>query len=498
MKGDECFVIMPFGTKQDSGGSGKTYDFDKVYRVLIQRAIRESGMTPVRADERVTSALIHTEMFRDLRDRAVVLADLSLDNPNVFYELGIRHVMSANGTVLIARTGSALPFDVKLSRVVFYQFDGVSFDWEEVERVVKHLKMALQEARKGLPDSPVHALLESVLRAPARTVEQRVASVRAEDSPDAEPLASYQQLLASHWRDNGAALSQLFDPHRQSLFGLRALAYFVLMTDPLSVDARRLANQLNDAAQYRLANQLYVRLYEAGKLTRGSQLAYASSYSEEHGTTAGAERAMALVGEVVTALDREYAAQQDAPQAVLEYAAAYRRLAGLRQWKWQLTHDPADLDHAITAFADGIRYTQKARDLGVMSLPGFLAQSRFKQLLLLRIRDQDVERPDAEGHRDAILALQPLAGDDPKGLSYLGWFQAIALADMGAGDDAQRKALTTFADDTKLKALPEHWEIGRRQYLLLRRFLEQFGPYLRNPTLSGRISQVLQAGEMRR
>ena len=94
MKGDEFFVIMPFGTKQHADGSSK-YDFDKVYRVLIQRAIRESGMTSVRADERVTSAPIHTEMFRDLRDRAVVLADLSLDNPNVFYELGIRHVMSA-------------------------------------------------------------------------------------------------------------------------------------------------------------------------------------------------------------------------------------------------------------------------------------------------------------------------------------------------------------------------------------------------------------------
>ena len=496
MKTEECFVIMPFGTKQYSDGPEKSYDFDKVYRVLIQRAVRESGMTPIRADERVTSALIHTEMFRDLRDRAVVLADLSLDNPNVFYELGIRHVMSAKGTILIARSGSLLPFDVKLSRVVFYQFDGVSFDWEEVERVVKHLKVMLQEARKGLPDSPVYALLESVLREPRRSLEQHRASVRAEDSPDGEPLASYQQLLASYWRDKGESLSQLFDSHRGSLFGLRALAYLVLTKDPLSDDAKRLANQLNDAAQYRLANDLYSRLYKAGKLSRGSQLAYASSYSEAYSTTAGAEHAMALVSEVLAALEREYSSQQDGPQAVLEYAAAYRRLAGLHQWKWQTTRDPADLDKAIAVFAEGIQYTQRARDLGVMSHPGFLAQSRFKQLLLLRIRDQDVERPDAEGHRDAILALQPLPGDDPTGLSYLGWFQAIALADMGAGDEAQHKALTTFSDDTKFKAEPEHWEIGRRQYLLLRRFLEQFGPYLRNPTLIGRISQVLQVGDV--
>ena len=126
MDSSECFVVMPFGLKAFPDGSGRTYDFDKVYRVLCQRAITEAGMKPIRADERVTSAIIHSDMFRDLRDRLVVLADLSLDNPNVFYELGIRHVMSSNGTVLMCRKGSVLPFDVKLSRVIFYDFDGAS------------------------------------------------------------------------------------------------------------------------------------------------------------------------------------------------------------------------------------------------------------------------------------------------------------------------------------------------------------------------------------
>jgi len=65
-----------------------------------------------------------------LRDRGVVLADLSLENPNVFYELGVRHVMSARETVLICRAGSELPFDVKLSRVILYDFDGQHLDWD--------------------------------------------------------------------------------------------------------------------------------------------------------------------------------------------------------------------------------------------------------------------------------------------------------------------------------------------------------------------------------
>ncbi len=121
---EQCFVVMPFGTKPLNDGSGRLYDFDKVYRVIIQRAIRQAGLEPARADERKVSDIIHADMFKQLRDRGVVLADLSLENPNVFYELGARHVMSAKGTVLMCRAGSELPFDVKLSRVIFYDYDG--------------------------------------------------------------------------------------------------------------------------------------------------------------------------------------------------------------------------------------------------------------------------------------------------------------------------------------------------------------------------------------
>jgi hypothetical protein len=487
---------MPFGTKKFPEHPDRLYDFDKVYRVIIQRAIREAGMRPVRADESVGSAIIHTDMFRSLRDRPVVLADLSLDNPNVFYELGIRHVMSTKGTVLIARQGSVLPFDVKLSRTLFYDFDGTSLDWEEVERVVKRLTLALREAREGQPDSPVHALLQSVLPESMLAGDKPVAE-QPEAAADAERLSSYQEELADLWIQTGQPQSTLLDRHRTTVFGIRSLGFFLLKQAPLGKEAKRLANQLNDGAQYRLANRLYSQLYEAGALTRGSQLAYASSYSEEHNDSDGADRAIAIASEVLSQVEQEHSAQRDKAQAVREYAEAYRRLAGLRQWKWQLTQDAADLDQAIESFGDAIRFTQRGRDLGTMGFPGFLAQARMKQLLLLRIRDQNLDRPDTERHRDAILELKPRPGDDPRGVSYLGWFQVIVLADMNAGERMQQRALETFTEDTKLKSNPEYWEIGRRQYVLIRRFLEQFASHLRNPTLIGRISQVLQAGGLR-
>ncbi len=496
MKPDQCFIVMPFGVKPFPDGSGRMFDFDKVYRVVIQRAVREAGMTPIRADEHVGSALIHSDMFRDLRDRAVVLADLSLDNPNVFYELGIRHVMSSSGTVLMCRQGSALPFDVKLSRTIFYDFDGQSLDWEEVERVLEPLKLALEEARKGLPDSPVHALLpDSVLREHAATTRAALSYVHNEDSAVGAPLEEYQRLVADLWETRGKADADLFEDHCDSIFGSRALAYLCLKTDPLSETARRLANHLNDSEQYKLANELYQRQHDAGQLNRSGLLSYASSYSEANPDIGGADDAIKMVEDAMAKIEQE--SPRSAPQGdiTLAYAECHRRLAGLRQWRWELTREAPDLKRAIQSSADAIRFNEDARKQGALKHPGFLAQSRLKNMVLLRIRDHSLERPDVEGNRDAILALRPQSEDHPIGLSYLGWFQAIALADMGAADESNTKALKTFGTDMTLKEKPGYWEIGRRQYVQLRRFLETYAPYLRNPSLVGRISQVLQAGD---
>ena len=133
-------------------------------------------MQPLRADETEGSRIVHADMFKDLRDRPVVLVDLSLLNPNVLYELGIRHVMSSTGTVLMANeeTVKKLPFDIALSRTISYRYDGEHLDWDEVERVIPQLQAAIEEARRGTPDSPVYAFLEQVLSP---------SSVKKDDNP---------------------------------------------------------------------------------------------------------------------------------------------------------------------------------------------------------------------------------------------------------------------------------------------------------------------------
>ncbi len=494
MKPDQCFIVMPFGVKPFPDGSGRTFDFDKVYRVVIQRAVREAGMTPIRADERIGSALIHTDMFRDLRDRAVVLADLSLDNPNVFYELGMRHVMSSSGTVLMCRKGATLPFDVKLSRTIFYEFDGQSLDWEEVERVLEPLKLSLEEARKGLPDSPVHALLpDSVLRATAATGRAAVSYVQTESSPVGAPLEEYQRLVAELWEARGEQVADLFGAHCDSIFGSRAMAYLCLKIDPLSETAISLPTTSTTANSTNWPTSCMCASTRPESFPGSGVLSYASSYSEANPDIQGADHAIKMVEDAMAKIGPQDPRAPPQAASSLISAECHRRLAGLRQWRWELSRDAADLERAISSSTDAIRFNEEARTQGELKHPGFLAQLRLKNLVLLRIRDHSLDRPDIEGNRDAILALRKQPEDHPVGLSYLGWFQAIALADMGAADESNAKALKTFGKDMTLKKEPEYWEIGRRQYVQLRRFLEIYAPYLRNPSLVGRISQVLQA-----
>ena len=80
---------MPFGVKKDSQGT--EIDFNRVYEELIKPALEEAGLEVFRADEEERAGDIRTDMFQELLIADLVVADLTIDNPNVWYELGVRH-----------------------------------------------------------------------------------------------------------------------------------------------------------------------------------------------------------------------------------------------------------------------------------------------------------------------------------------------------------------------------------------------------------------------
>ena len=81
-----AFIVRPFGVKQG-------VDFDKVEAQLIQPALMQIGVEGGTTTEIVEQGNIREDMFRMLVGADLVIADVSIHNANVFYELGIRHAL---------------------------------------------------------------------------------------------------------------------------------------------------------------------------------------------------------------------------------------------------------------------------------------------------------------------------------------------------------------------------------------------------------------------
>jgi len=155
-----CFVDMPFGQKPDLK-SGVVVDFDQIYNEAIKPAIEECGLQALRGDEERTGGIIHGAMFARLLLAEFVVADLTLANPNIFYELGIRHTAKPFTTVPIFANVSALPFDVALARAVGYQLMKGKLTKGAAQKLKSQLAKRLSDAISGAAthDSPLFQLI---------------------------------------------------------------------------------------------------------------------------------------------------------------------------------------------------------------------------------------------------------------------------------------------------------------------------------------------------
>lgn len=123
-----AFVVMPFGQKSVTTEVSPTpvVDFDRVWNHLIKPALEFAGCEPFRADSEAGAGDIRTDMFFELVTADIVVADLSITNPNVYYELGIRDGVCKRGVFLIEGGWTATrPFDVAQDRT--FKYDGKLF-----------------------------------------------------------------------------------------------------------------------------------------------------------------------------------------------------------------------------------------------------------------------------------------------------------------------------------------------------------------------------------
>jgi MAP3K TRAFs-binding domain len=155
-----CFVLMPFGIK--TGPDGRTIDFDKVYEQLIKPSITAAYLEPLRADHEEAGGFIQKPMFEALLLCEFAIADLTNANPNVFYELGIRHAVRPWSTVPIMAEGGRLPIDVDSLKTVFYKIGSDGLPAPEALDKSREVITALLRASKtgALKDSPIYQLVD--------------------------------------------------------------------------------------------------------------------------------------------------------------------------------------------------------------------------------------------------------------------------------------------------------------------------------------------------
>ena len=109
-----AFTIRPFGIQ-------KGIDFDKVDRLLITPALKQIGAEGGTTIDIVEAGNIRVDMFRRLLTADLVIADLSIHNANVFYELGIRHALRDGNTFMLRCEASKFPFDLQTDRYFLYK-----------------------------------------------------------------------------------------------------------------------------------------------------------------------------------------------------------------------------------------------------------------------------------------------------------------------------------------------------------------------------------------
>jgi tetratricopeptide (TPR) repeat protein len=149
---------MPFGNKEG-------IDFDKVYSDYIKPALDRERYDVFRADKELRAGEIRTDMFQELLLADLVIADLSIDNPNVWYELGVRHALRARGIILIQVKRQHQPFDVYTDRKLHYHVKSSVPDPAFIEEDKAALAAMARETMAswhGRKISPVYQLLPNL------------------------------------------------------------------------------------------------------------------------------------------------------------------------------------------------------------------------------------------------------------------------------------------------------------------------------------------------
>lgn len=186
-----CFVISPIGDP-DSETRKRA---DQVLKHVIKPAVAQCGYKAMRADEIDKPGIITSQVIQHVVTDPLVVADLTERNPNVFYELAVRHALR-KPLVQIIRKGEAIPFDVAHTRTIYV--DHKDLDSVETAKtdIIEQVK-ALEKDTSSL-ETPISVSLDlQILRQSEKPEERSLADLVAAVSEARSSLAKIESRLGT-------------------------------------------------------------------------------------------------------------------------------------------------------------------------------------------------------------------------------------------------------------------------------------------------------------
>lgn len=141
-----CFVIQPFDKDK----------FDQRYTDIFEPAIKAAGLNPYRVDRDPTVTIPIEQIEQGIKSAKICFAEITLDNPNVWYELGFAFA-SGKDVVMVTEERQKFPFDIQHRHVINYKTTSKS-DYEKLEVSIKEKLVGLlgkQKSVKEIIENPI-------------------------------------------------------------------------------------------------------------------------------------------------------------------------------------------------------------------------------------------------------------------------------------------------------------------------------------------------------
>lgn len=234
---EECFFIAPIGD-DDSEVRRRS---DGVMRFIVQKAADELGLETVRADQIASPGQINLQVISHVLGARAAVADLTGLNPNVFYEMAVRHTAKLP-LVIIAEKGTELPFDIAQMRTIFFDHKDLGDADLCRQAITKQLREAIEN---NVVDSPISTAVDlSALAsggAADRSIAELVTTVEGLSRAQREMIISLERNNLGPARVPPALLDDLY---------MVADSLRSANTDGSNLDVEELCERLDRAARF--------------------------------------------------------------------------------------------------------------------------------------------------------------------------------------------------------------------------------------------------------